>query len=807
MDRSDERCCSRRAAVLTILFSYVLAVPCYGAARSAIFLFGPGGAEHARHSAQVAASTARRWLKQPESTAELRRAGSLDSLQLAGQAPTKSVDEQFLTFAREARDSDLAALLAALDSAAQALARQPGLRVLVAVVEAPPLSGEAEIALKQIIEFCQANSVRVIILDSTEIHSKGGAAPLESLAARSGGALIREPKLLETTVLTVTAGTSAAETAAGQLDTAAPLPPLPSDLPVFTRFVRISSRGLQRFGTERHFESGRGGITETDGGANTEGTTGPTQGFLLVESPLSALHFDTDDNDGTYQARARVTQVARNASGKVVWQAAKVVTLRGPLRKLEMRRAGNLYYLREVQLPAGRYTLEATVEDLIAGKSGGAREPLNTGLGLPGFDVSDALIVRPFKGASDRFEADQVLSYDGDAIAPLLDPVYQANQPFNLQIYVIIYPDLHGAQPELSLEVLRNGRVVGRSALPFTDRIHNDATEGRGTSVVGEQKHQFPYVATLRGAKLGAGDFEARVNIRQGPNVLTRTVKFRVLGDPHAEVAGGSAPTVEPDSRVAEDESVEIALPDVDPVHLNTSGNVLPEAEQQRLWDEAAADAMSYSSRLPNFRCNRETHRLAAPIRKIDQFREADSLIEELTYENGEEKYRTLKVNGQKSEIQRSNLQGVHSRGEFGSMLKSIFRPEISARYKWAGRAMAGGSLCQVFEIEVPANKSNFVLTFNLAQAVTAYHGRVFIDEDSGLVRRITIQGSGLPKEFGLQAPTFSLDYGMVRIGDKDHLLPLRSVLQVRQGRSVVRNETLFRDYRRFEAESQIRLQ
>ena len=47
----------------------------------------------------------------------------------------------------------------------------------------------------------------------------------------------------------------------------------------------------------------------------------------------------------------------------------------------------------------------------------------------------------------------------------------------------------------------------------------------------------------------------------------------------------------------------------------------------------------------------------------------------------------------------------------------------------------------------------------------------------------------------------------MARIGDEDYLLPLRSVLQVRQGKQVVRNETRFREYRKFEASSQIKYQ
>jgi len=194
------------------------------------------------------------------------------------------------------------------------------------------------------------------------------------------------------------------------------------------------------------------------------------------------------------------------------------VTMRGPLKKLDARRAGNIYYLREVVLPAGQYTLEATVEDLIAGKTGGVREPLRTGMGVPGFTVSDALVVRPFNAAADRLEADQILAYDGNAISPVLDPVFQANQPFTLQIYLIVYPDIYGAQPEMSLELLRHGRVVGRSALPFTDKIRNESVEGGSMGMVGEQKHEFPYLATLRGVQLGPGEYEARVTVRQGRN-------------------------------------------------------------------------------------------------------------------------------------------------------------------------------------------------------------------------------------------------------------------------------------------------
>jgi len=134
----------------------------------------------------------------------------------------------------------------------------------------------------------------------------------------------------------------------------------------------------------------------------------------------------------------------------------------------------------------------------------------------------------------------------------------------------------------------------------------------------------------------------------------------------------------------------------------------------------------------------------------------------------------------------------------------SHWQPWRKKQYGISGHAMAGGSLCQVFEISVEQTKSNFALYFNKRREAAAYHGRVFIEEETGLVRKRTIEGSGLPPLFGLQSPSFSLDYGMVKVGTQDYLLPLRSVLQVRQDKLLVRNEAVFRDYRKFEASSEM---
>ncbi|MGO9242384.1 MAG: hypothetical protein ACLQBJ_16395, partial [Bryobacteraceae bacterium] len=723
------------------------------------------------------------------------------------------------------------------DLASQVLSRRPGMRLIVALVEGPPVSGEAEVTVRQIIDFCQQNAVRVVVLDSGPGEGKDSSPLLQSMARQTGGAWVHEAKALETSVLmiapvhhpgsendpealippaapsTLPAAASAPATPkspppatfagpARNARAALETPPAP---PVYVRFVRTSPSTSQVHGMDMNISAGRGGISTTDVGPETDYSAGPMQGLLLVESPLSALKYDVDDRNGTYLGRARITEIARNADGKAVWTAKKEVTLRGPLHKLDARLKGNLYLMRSVQLPAGKYTLEGTVEDLIAGTTGAVSSPLRTGKGLPGFTVSDALFVRPYNSTADRFEADQVLVYDTQAISPLLNPVFHAGEPFDLQLYFVVYPDSFGGQPQLNLEILRNGHVVGRTNLPFMDKIRDSARDGGSMDAggMGGQKHEFPYLATLKNTKLGAGDFEARVTIQQDKYVLTRSASFRVLGTEKLVAERTAGPSAAP--APAEDEYADVVLPEIDPVSVHSGGPALPQLDQQRLWSEAAASALGYSAHLPNFRCSQDTHRLTAPMKSPQELHQSDAIKEELTYEDGKESYRTLEVNGLKSDKTRSAMKGVHSRGEFGTMLKGLFSPEVAAVYKWDGQAMVGGAMCEVFNVSVPPEKSNFVLYLNTRQEVAGYTGRVFIEDETGMVRRLVIQGNKLPKDFGLQSPAFSLDYGMVRIGTQDYLLPLRSVMQVRQGKILVRNETVFEQYRKFEASSLIK--
>ena len=514
----------------------------------------------------------------------------------------------------------------------------------------------------------------------------------------------------------------------------------------------------------------------------------PLQGLVTVESPLSALKFDTDDNTGTYQAHARITAMVRNVKGVIIWSGRRDVIVHGPMQKMKERREGSMFFMRAVTVVGqGPFTLEAKVEDLLGNTMGVIQTPLRVGRNATSLVATDAVVVRPFKGSVDKFEADQVLSYDGEALSPVLDPVFRAGQPVDLQIYLRLYPDIHGAPLDLSMEVLTEGRVVARVALPFKSGLAKPSREGavsgigNTVNIYGGQAKEFPYLVNMKGAKFPAGDYQGIISIRQGKSVIRRVVAFKVVGDgttPPVRIAKG------PQSSAAADDAeiAAVVLPEIEPATVDSSGLKMRDGDQKKLWDAAAKTAMRYLDQLPNFRCIQETHRFTAPVKTPDQLKEADSYKDELIFEDGKERYQRIETDGVKADNTPAVNKGISSRNEFGSLLRGLFDPDVGASYHWAGRSMTMGVLCQVFEFEVSKAKSNFVLHWGSIVESAAYTGRVFIDDETGMVRRLTIQGTDLPNDFGLQSPSLSLDYGMVKIGNDDFLLPLRSMLQLRHG-------------------------
>jgi hypothetical protein len=800
------------------------------------FVFGPSSPEAAKQSARAAAAAARRWVQADGGVVELRRPGSTDVQRIDSATDAKQMEQMFIDAVQASRDADPPSFLLSLDAAAQSASVRPGTRVVVAVLNTPSFSADGERELENLAQLCQTHGVRVLVLDVADDARRVPAVALHALVEKTGGAWLHQGKDLEPQVATATPPAEKSAPPPSAPPSAPPTGPAPQEpeetsstgfkipfaIPVHVRLMRVAVPGSTADSIadkDTGFGEAFTIVSALDFAVVSSGDSGemtswpndphaPLAGLITVESPLTAFRFDEDDKAGTYQAHARIAATLRDANGAAVWTGQKEVNLHGAIAKIAARRLGSIFFVRAVTVVGqGPFTLEAKVEDLVGHTASTVQETVRVGRNAPGLVASDALAVRPFRGLADAFEADQMLSYDGDALSPVLDPVYPADKPVNMQIYLRLYPNLQGPALDMSMEVQSQGKVVGRMSLPFKGappsrggQAPSSSSDSGASSPAGAQPKEVPYLVNMKGAKLPAGDYQAVISIHQGEKVIRRVVAFKVVGN-----GPGPANTATGPDTAATDDSDAIVLPEVETDNVDSTGVKMPDVDQKALWEAAAKNAIGYLAQLPNFVCIQETHRFTAPAKIPDQLAETDSYLDQLVFEDGKERYQRLETNGEKVNVAPAEQKGVSSRYEFGSMLRGLFDPDLGAKYRWAGRSMTLGVLCQVFEFEVARAKSNFVLRAGNTVEAAAYTGRVFIDEDTGMVRRLTIEGTGLSKDFGLQSPAMSLDYGMVKIGEKDYLLPLRSVLQLRQAKTFVRNEKVFRGYRKWQADSQVK--
>jgi hypothetical protein len=90
-------------------------------------------------------------------------------------------------------------------------------------------------------------------------------------------------------------------------------------------------------------------------------------------------------------------------------------------------------------------------------------------------------------------------------------------------------------------------------------------------------------------------------------------------------------------------------------------------------------------------------------------------------------------------------------------------------------------------------------------QFAPGYEGEIFSEDESLLIRRITLRTQSIPDRFHFQDATHEIDYDFTRISGQSYLLPIRSVMQTRTGKKwLSRSEIEFSNYRKWASDSKI---
>ncbi|MCW5981233.1 MAG: hypothetical protein KIT09_24330 [Bryobacteraceae bacterium] len=226
--------------------------------------------------------------------------------------------------------------------------------------------------------------------------------------------------------------------------------------------------------------------------------------------------------------------------------------------------------------------------------------------------------------------------------------------------------------------------------------------------------------------------------------------------------------------------------------------------EQKRIIEDVRSYALNYTKSLPDFICTQVTRRYVDPS-GLEFWHKLDTVTAKVSYFEQKEDYKVILINNRIVDLTVDDLGGSTSTGEFGTLLREIFEPESEARFQWARWGKLRGRLAHVYDYRVRKDRSKWAISYEKRlSTVPGYTGQIYVDKDSPMVLRVTLQAEDIPPSFPIQEAGTTLDYDFADIAGHDFLLPMKFQMRMRQGKALVKNEVEFRLYRKFGADATI---
>jgi hypothetical protein len=320
------------------------------------------------------------------------------------------------------------------------------------------------------------------------------------------------------------------------------------------------------------------------------------------------------------------------------------------------------------------------------------------------------------------------------------------------------------------------------------DSAHQDAPESDADAVAPLQPGAEPPRTEVRDAappvRMGADD--------PGPPVQHHG----------APAARRSAP-IEPPTELTPTEIASAAVPQ--PSAAATAPPPTPRPDDP-IVEKARQAAAAFDERLPNYVCQQFTARFESTSHPVN-WRAIDIVSAEVIFEDQSEHYRNIKINDKPTNKRLEDTGGAWSRGEYGTILASLFSPGTAAEFHKRGGDTIAGVSTAVYDYSVERERSNWSIQAPSQLLRPAYRGAVWIDPKSGRVLRIEMQARRMPEEFPLDTVETAIEYQYIRLGGPDlFLLPVHAeILSCQRGTSnCSRNAIDFRNYHRYSGESSI---
>jgi VWFA-related protein len=240
-----------------------------------------------------------------------------------------------------------------------------------------------------------------------------------------------------------------------------------------------------------------------------------TETTVVVEVPLASVDFAVDKKKKTFAQRLTTLAVVKDAEGRVVERFSDEYPLSGPLDQLEDAKQSNAVLRRTVFLASGRYTLETASQVKGTGRTSVERAAFEVPAAGVGPQISSLCLLRRAEPLlAEAPPSDDPFRYEGTRLVPhLAGPVSQAATP-NLSFFARVYPAAGGEPPRLTLDFVRDGKVVGRAQPPLP------APDASG---------RIAYVGGVPSGGFPPGAYEVRLTLAQGTEKASTSTRFELV--------------------------------------------------------------------------------------------------------------------------------------------------------------------------------------------------------------------------------------------------------------------------------------
>jgi hypothetical protein len=340
---------------------------------------------------------------------------------------------------------------------------------------------------------------------------------------------------------------------------------------------------------------------------------------------------------------------------------------------------------------------------------------------------------------------------------------------------------------------------------------------GQPTQAAAQDSTDTPVIRATQDTPAAAppdADDPGRPVLRRGGAATAHVPDPGDTTQPSASVApAGAAASNAPATVAANSRAPQASNPPLTGVKSTTQSASAPAPQRgvpfqdDPLIAKAREAAYNFSESLPNFFCKQMTTRYHSE-NSGKAWNASDIVSADVAYEGGHESYKNIKVGNSSTNKSMEQIGGTVSTGEFSSWLEDLMSDSTAAVFRRGAADTIQGRSAIVFSLDVPRERSHWLVKAPSELYYPAYHGSVWIDKATGRVLRIEVQARNVPGAFPFDTIEMAIDYDYIRLaaGEQAYLLPSDAeALSCDRGTSdCARNRIEFRNYRKFEASSTI---